>query len=312
MPTRCAVSRIKIKSCLAFERLFVLRQASRDQDATTVHFVYKALRTVSTETPSGTAKLKQRKLNLLSEQGMASIFDDKAGKTVIKGCWNQETKSRSSYVRSQSENQGNKAMDSLELPNMSAQETSSIARNVSAPSFRPVDLPKIQKQRSSKLHKTMSQSDSELREAVTLVAINNEGNSMLTNKPRLEHKGFSNETSLKERKVFRRRASLPASHLGQYLSVNNIRKRAQNSGANDSDRNVVLMNKVKNANRKKLRVPSSEEPILNTDTVEERDVVSNEVENSVGFDLNADTRPKIAVRGFVASLSSSLRMIVHD
>lgn len=241
---------------------------------------------------------------------MASIFDDKAGKTVIKECWNQETKSRSSYFRSQSENQGNKAMDSLELPNMSAQETSSISRNVSAPSFHPVDLPKIQKQRSSNLHKTMSHSDSELEEAVTLVAINNDRNSTLTNKPRLEPKGFSSETSLTERKLFGRRASLPASHLGQYLSVNNIRKRAQNSVANDSDHNVVLMNKVKNANRKKLRVPSTEEPILNKDTVEETDVVSNEGESSVGFDLNSDTRPTIAVCASVASLSS-LRLIVH-
>lgn len=242
---------------------------------------------------------------------MASIFDDKTGKTVIKECWNQETKSRSSYFRSQSENQGNKAMDSLELPNMSAQETSSISRNVSAPSFHPVDLPKIQKQRSSNLHKTMSHSDSELEEAVTLVAINNDRNSTLTNKPRLEPKGFSSETSLTERKLFGRRASLPASHLGQYLSVNNIRKRAQNSVANDSDHNVVLMNKVKNANRKKLRVPSTEEPILNKDTVEETDVVSNEGESSVGFDLNSDTRPTIAVCASMASLSSSLRLIVY-
>ena len=255
---------------------------------------------------------------------MADIFDNKTDTRVVKECWNQQTTSRTPlYVRSQSENQGNKALDSLVLPmamgsESSAQETSSKSRNISAPFLRLVDdLPKLLEETSLKLRKTLSHSDNELRGGRTElgVAINNErNNSALAYKPGLERKGFSNQTIPKGRKSFKRRASLPSNHLGEYLSVNNIRRRAQNGGsANDSDRDVVSLNKVKNANRKKLRLPSTEEPQANENPVEETIVVSpSELDNAPGNDIKDCSNPKIPVRKMFRDLSSSsFRSIVH-
>lgn len=245
---------------------------------------------------------------------MADIFDNKTGKGVVKECWNQRTISRTSYVRSQSENQGTKALDSLELPvpmgsESSTQETSSKSRNISAPFLRLVDdLPKLLEEAPLKLRKTLSHSDDELRGGRTeLVAINNErNNSALANKPGLERKGFSNQTIPRGRKSFKRRASLPSSYLGEYLSVNNIRRRAQNG--NDTDRDVV-----KNANRKKLRLPSTEEPHANENPAEETIVVSpSEVDNAPANDIEDCSHPKLPVRKMFRDLSSSsFRSIVH-
>ena len=253
---------------------------------------------------------------------MADIFDNETDKGVVKECWNQRTISRTSYVRSQSENQGTKALDSLELPmpmgsESSTQETSSKSRNISAPFLRLVDdLPKLLEETPLKLRKTLSHSDDELRGGRTeLVAINNErNNSALANKAGLERKGFSNQTIPRGRKSFKRRASLPSSHLGEYLSVNNIRRRAQNGGsANDSDRDVVSLNKVKNTNRKKLRLPSTEEPHANENPAEETIVVSpSEVDNTPGNDIEDCSHPKLPVRKMFRDLSSSsFRSIVH-
>ena len=256
---------------------------------------------------------------------MADIFDNKTDTRVVKECWNQRPISRTSlYVRRQSENQGNKALDSLELPmamgsESSTQETSSKSRNISAPFLRLVDdLPKLLEETSLKLRKTLSHSDDELRGGRTElgVAINNaERNiSTLANKPGLEHKGFSHQTIPKRRKSFKRRASLPSNHLGEYLSVNNIRRRAQNGGsANDSNRDVISLNKVKNANRKKLRLPSTEEPQANENPAEETIVVSpSELDNAPGNDIKDCSNPKIPVRKMFRDLSSSsFRSIVH-
>lgn len=260
---------------------------------------------------------------------MANIFDNKTDKRLIKDCWTQETYSRTSYIRSQSENshphfqeskyQESKAIDSLELPrNLSAvaigrgssgqEHPNTFPRNVSDPSFHFVGLPKVQVQGPSKLQKTVSHSDTELGR-VELVAINNEGSATLANKLRFEHKSFSNQEALKGRKAFRRRSSLPASYLGDYLSVNNIRKRAQNSVAGDLEADeVVLTNKIKNASRRKMRLASNEEPSANVVTVDEPVVDSSEGDNSAENDVEDDTSPKIAV-GFVTTPFLS---VTHD
>ena len=237
---------------------------------------------------------------------MANIFDNKTDNRVVREGWNdQQLFSRTSYIRSQSENQGTKALDSLELPakplisEPSTQGTPKISRKVSAPSLCLAgDLPKLLEQTPLMLRKTMCHSDTELRGSQTeLVAINNERNdSILTNKPGLERKGFSNQTIPKGRNSLKRRASLPPNHLGEYLSVNNIRKRAQNGGTtSDSDRDVASANKVKNTNRRKLRLPSAEEPHVNENPAEET-IVVNEVDNAPENDIEDNSRPKIAVR----------------
>ena len=250
---------------------------------------------------------------------MANIFDNKTDKRLIKECWKQESYSGQFYTRSQSENvppslqesrnKGN-TLEPLELPknisdvsmgrDSSENETSSTFSRYSSASFHYlVDLPKVDEPRHLKRRETIYHSDTELGETIKLVAINNEtGNATLVNKPKLKQRGFSNQASLKERRQCRRRSSLPANYLGDYLSVNNIRKRAQNIITSDTDGEVVQVSKVKNPSRRRTKLPSTNEPPANTEIAVEPEVDSNEFDNSDENEIEDEARPKIPV-GFV-------------
>lgn len=239
---------------------------------------------------------------------MASILGEKTGKRVIQNCWNQEL-IRSSSVPGKPEDQGNRDLDLLDIPgngkDSSPQETRNVSRYVSTPSLSFLGPPNrfSYQQRPSMLPKRESHSDNDLR-GDKVVALSNERNLTLTYQPKLEHKGsVYNEATLKACKPFIRRASLPASYLGEYLSVNNIRKRAQNGGVNESDSADarVSQKKVKGKNRKpKLRLPSDGK--TNSAEVEAADeavVGSTELhENYAEKNSDEDAVPKISVRRF--------------
>ncbi|XP_074620546.1 uncharacterized protein LOC141879247 isoform X1 [Acropora palmata] len=236
---------------------------------------------------------------------MSSILDEMTRKTVIQTCRNQQELIRATSVPGKPEDQGIRELNLLDIPgngkNSSPQETRNISRYVSTPSLSFLGPPNRfnHQQRPSMLQERPTHSDNDLR-GDNLSASSNERNSNLTSQPKLEHKGsVYNEATLKACKPFRRRASLPASYLDEYLSVNNIRKRAQHSGVKESDSAEarVSQKKVKSKNRKpKLRLPSEG----NTDSAEveaadEAILDSTEIhENYAEKDSEKDALPQMA------------------
>jgi len=236
---------------------------------------------------------------------MSSILDEMTRKTVIQTCRNQQELIRATSVPGKPEDQGIRELNLLDIPgngkNSSPQETRNISRYVSTPSLSFLGPPNRfnHQQRPSMLQERPTHSDNDLR-GDNLSASSNERNSNLTSQPKLEHKGsVYNEATLKACKPFRRRASLPASYLDEYLSVNNIRKRAQHSGVKESDSAEarVSQKKVKSKNRKpKLRLPSEG----NTDSAEveaadEAILDSTEIhENYAEKDSEEDALPQMA------------------
>lgn len=228
------------------------------------------------------------------------------GKRVIQNCGNQQELIRATSVPGKPEDQGIRELNLLDIlgngKNSSPQETRNISRYVSTPSLSFLGPPNRfnHQQRPSMLQERPTDSDNDLR-GDYLSASSNERNLNLTYQPKLEHKGsIYNEATLKACKPFRRHASLPASYLDEYLSVNNIRKRAQHSGVKESDSTEarVAQKKVKSKNRKpKLRLPSSDG---NTDSAEveaadEAILDSTEIhENYAEKDSEEDAVPQIA------------------
>lgn len=228
------------------------------------------------------------------------------GKRVIQNCGNQQELIRATSVPGKPEDQGIRELNLLDIlgngKNSSPQETRNISRYVSTPSLSFLGPPNRfnHQQRPSMLQERPTDSDNDLR-GDNLSASSNERNLNLTYQPKLEHKGsIYNEATLKACKPFRRHASLPASYLDEYLSVNNIRKRAQHSGVKESDSTEarVAQKKVKSKNRKpKLRLPSSDG---NTDSAEveaadEAILDSTEIhENYAEKDSEEDAVPQMA------------------
>ena len=253
----------------------------------------------------GIQKFWQATLQLV----MSSILDEMTGKRVIQNCRNQQELIRASSVPGKPEDQGIRELNLLDIPSngkdSSPQDTRNISRYVSTPSLSFLGPPNrfSHQQRPSMLQEGPTHSDNDLR-GDNLSALSNERNLNLTYQPKLEHKGsVYNEATLKACKPFRRRASLPASYFDEYLSVNNIRKRAQHSGVRESDSADarVSQKKVKNKNRKpKLRLPSTG----NTDPAEveaadEAILDSTEIhENYAEKDSEEDAVPQMAVCSF--------------
>lgn len=228
------------------------------------------------------------------------------GKRVIQNCRNQQELIRATSVPGKPEDQGIRELNLLDIlgngKNSSPQETRNISRYVSTPSLSFLGPPNRfnHQQRPSMLQERPTDSDNDLR-GDNLSVSSNERNLNLTYQPKLEHKGsVYNEATLKACKPFRRQASLPASYyLDEYLSVNNIRKRAQHSGVKESDSAEarVAQKKVKSKNRKpKLRLPSDG----NTDSAEveaadEAILDSTEIhENYAEKDSEEDAVPQMA------------------
>lgn len=228
------------------------------------------------------------------------------GKRVIQNCRNQQELIRATSVPGKPEDPGIRELNLLDIlgngKNSSPQETRNISRYVSTPSLSFLGPPNRfnHQQRPSMLQERPTDSDNDLR-GDNLSVSSNERNLNLTYQPKLEHKGsVYDEATLKACKPFRRQASLPASYyLDEYLSVNNIRKRAQHSGVKESDSAEarVAQKKVKSKNRKpKLRLPSDG----NTDSAEveaadEAILDSTEIhENYAEKDSEEDAVPQMA------------------
>ena len=105
-----------------------------------------------------------------------------------------------------------------------------------------------------------------------------------------------------------RRSSLPASYLENFLSVNNIRKRAISNPASDSEDGEIFMNvdgrlpsqnstrKAKNAGRRKVRPSSNEGHEVTDKEVIEPIVPTIEINDSAeNDDIEEDGRPKRTV-----------------
>ena len=260
---------------------------------------------------------------------MANMLESKAADNkLIKDCWN-ETHSRTPYFRSQSEKphsnlhetayQENRVSHATQLPrnlNGGAQESSEkatlhkIPRNFSDPNalVDPPGLPVLgnDEQSNLKLRKTVSSESVELEK---LVAINIGGRHNTPPKPKQlqEQRWFPNQFIRKGR-VISRRSSLPASYLENFLSVNNIRKRAISNPASDSEDGEIFMNvdgrlpsqnstrKAKNAGRRKVRPSSNEGHEVTDKEVIEPIVPTIEINDSAeNDDIEEDGRPKRTV-----------------
>ncbi|PFX22650.1 Cyclic nucleotide-binding domain-containing protein 2 [Stylophora pistillata] len=206
---------------------------------------------------------------------MAIMLDGKGGNQPIKECWN-ETSLRTPYYRSQSESlhanehefnnetSGKTLSRNLTGRTQSERESREIETSTSFPRISSdpsslVDLPLLaeEEQIGTKLRKTVSSDAAGLEKLVHI------DGALHKTSPRSkqDQKWLTNQVSKKGR--VSRRASLPSSYLGDFLSVNNIRKRAIRSTADDADDGVVSTNtdgrlpsqnstrKAKNAGRKK-------------------------------------------------------------
>lgn len=239
---------------------------------------------------------------------MANVFDNKKDKKIINESWKEGTFPRKSFTRSLSEKDPpssqktknrDRAMDPVEL----SINVSSI--NVDRES-REKEAERFSRHLSSSLNQLTSiphtdepnpNSDTELR-GINFVAMNNERNSTMVNKPKIEQRTSYNQAFVKGKKPLKRRASMPANYLGDYLSVNNIRKRAHFLGTSDTDGETL--SKVKNAGtRRRIKVrPTSPQPSPKTEEADEpeRDLI--EIEISAENEIKDETRPNIEV-GFV-------------
>lgn len=259
---------------------------------------------------------EQLDIGAFLEPIMANVFDDKKDKKLINEFWKEGTFPRKSFTRSLSEKEPpssqknsnrDQAMDPVELPisvssinidrESREKEAERFSRHLSSSLNQLTSIPQTDEPNPLKVGKTISNSDSELK-GINFVAMNNERNSTMVNKPKLEQRNSSNQTFTKGRKSFKRRASMPANYLGDYLSVNNIRKRAHFLGTSDTDGETL--SKVKNAgSRRRVKVlPASPQPSLKTEEADEpeRDLI--EIEISAENEIKDETRSNIEV-GFM-------------
>ena len=252
---------------------------------------------------------------------------------LTQGCWNEEP-SRKSYVRSQSEKphsnlyesayQENKVSHATQLPRTlnggawSDSEKATLNKipgNFSNPNTL-VDLPVLGdgEQRTLKLRKTVS---SETVELENLVAINIPARRDTPPKLKQEPRWFPNQFA-RRGKPLPRRSSLPASYLENFLSVNNIRKRAISNPTMDSEDGVIFMKadsklspqnstrRGKNAGRKKVRPNSNEEHVVTDKEEIEQIVPAIEINvTAENDDFEDDGRPKPKV-SFVTTVYLSV------
>lgn len=259
---------------------------------------------------------EQLDIGAFLEPIMANVFDDKKDKKLINEFWKEGTFPRKSFTRSLSEKEPpssqknsnrDKAMDPVELSisvssinidrESREKEDERFSRHLSSSLNQLTSIPQTDEPNPFKVGKTISNSDSELK-GMNFVAMNNERNSTMVNKPKLEQRNSSNQTFTKGRKSFKRRASMPANYLGDYLSVNNIRKRAHFLGTSDTDGETL--SKVKNAgSRRRVKVlPTSPQPSLKTEEADEAERDLIEIEISAENEIKDETRSNIEV-GFM-------------
>ena len=258
---------------------------------------------------------------------MANVFDNKKDKKLINESWKEGTFPRKSFTRSLSEkdppssqknSNRDKAMDPVELPicvsrinidrESREKEAERFSRHLSSSLNQLTSIPQSDEPIPLKVRKTISNSDTELR-GINFIAMNNERNSTMVNKPKLEQRNSSNQAFTKGRKSFKRRASMPANYLGDYLSVNNIRKRAHFLGTSDTDGETL--NKVKNAGRRRVKVrPTSPQPSLKTEEADEPETDLIEIETSAENEIKDETRPNIEVGFVTLQFSFVIRSII--
>ena len=263
---------------------------------------------------------------------MANMLGSKvtADNRLIKECWN-ETHSRASYIRSQSEkppsnfhessSQVSKVPRAVQLPKNlkesltqkdgeSSEKTNLInfPRNFSELPNLPV-LDDDVERRNLKLRKTFSSESVALEK---LVAVNIGSQKTPPPKIKQEQKWLPNQ-SLKKGKAMPRRASLPASYLENFLSVNNIRKRTLSNTSIDSAEDGVVpltMNvdgrlpsqnstrKAKNACRRKVRRNSNEENVVSgtevIETVLPAIEIHEPVENESNIEEDCSPKPMVS------------------
>ena len=255
---------------------------------------------------------------------MAIMLGGKGDNQLTKECWN-ETKSRNSFFRSQSESphaNGHEANNEASRENMSnltgrtqsERESKEITSSggfprISSDPYSLVDISLIsdEEQGCTKLRKTVSSDAAGLEKLVHIDGVLRK----ISSKPKQDQKWLPNQVSKKGR--LSRRASLPPTYLGNFLSVNNIRKRAISSAADDADDGVISTHiddrlpsqnstrKAKNAGRKKVRPIINEEHLVSEK--EETEVVLPAVEVDVLSEEVVEEEndgSEVAV-GFVAS-----------
>ena len=249
------------------------------------------------------------------------------GNRLIKECWN-EAHPRTSYRRSQSEKPSSSFQESsfhvskvsraIQLPKnlkgpltqkdgKSSDKTNSI--NVPGNFSELQNFPVLDddvEQGNLKLRKTIS---SDSVEPEKLAAVNIGSQKLTPPKTKQEQKWLPNQSGLKKGKAMPRRASLPASYLENFLSVNNIRKRAlSNTSIDSAEDGAVSMNadgrlpsqnstrKAKNACRGKVRRNSNEDinAVSGTEVIETAVLPAIEVHESVekGSNIEDDGCPK--------------------
>lgn len=246
-----------------------------------------------------------------------------ADNRLIKECWN-EAHPKTSYIRSQSEKpssnfqeatyQDSKVSHAIQLPrNLKGPLTQrdgepsektnliNFPRNFSDVQNLPV-LGDDVEQGNLKLRRTISSGSAGLEKLVAM----NIGSPKTPPKTKQEQKWLSNQ-SLKKGKAISRRASLPASYLENFLSVNNIRKRALSNASSDSEDGVGSMNvngrlpsqnsthKAKNTGRRKVIRNSNEENVVSDNEVIETVVPAIEVHESTEKENIEDDSPKAMV-----------------
>ena len=252
---------------------------------------------------------------------MANMLGSKARDSrLIKECWN-DTHPRASYIRSQSvkpnpsnfqesssDEDSKRSHAVIQLPkNLSGSLTQedgessektnliNFPRNFSELRNLPV-LGDDVEQGNLKLRKTIS-SESVGLEKLVAVSI---GSQKTPSKIKQEQKWLSNQ-SLKKGKAMPRRASLPASYLENFLSVNNIRKRAlSNTSIDSAEEGTGSMNvdgrlpsqissrKAKNACRRKVTRNSNEDNVVSGPEVIETVLPAIEVHESVEKESNIE------------------------
>jgi len=274
---------------------------------------------------------------------MANMLGSKTtDNRVIKECWNA-TLPRTTYIRSQSERPASNPQEST-YDDSKVSHAIQLPRNLKGPLSQKdgessekatlinftrhfSDLPNLPvlgddiEQGNLKLRKAISSESVGLEK---LVAVNI-GSQKTPPKTKQEQKSLSNQY-LKKGKAMPRRSSLPASYLENFLSVNNIRKRALSNASIESEDVVVPTNadgrlpsqnstrKAKNACRRKVKPNSNEDNEVSCNEVIETVVPTIEVHEPVEKESNIeeDDSPKPTVSyNFVTLIFFQLRSTAH-
>lgn len=269
---------------------------------------------------------------------MANMLGSKTtDNRTIKECWNA-TLPRTTYIRSQSERPSSNPQESTS-EDSKVSHASQLPRHLKGPLSQKdgessektnlinfprhfSDLPNLPVlgDDNLKLRKTISSESVGLEK---LVAVNI-GSQKTPPKTKQEQKSLSNQY-LKKGKAMPRRSSLPASYLENFLSVNNIRKRALSNGSIESEDIVVPTNadgrlssqnstrKAKNTCRRKVKPNSNEDNEVSCNEVIETVVPTIEVHESVEKenDIEEDDSPKSTVSYNFVTHIFQLRSTAH-